>query len=146
MVKFDELILTMSFREKKLSFMLREVEGIEKNDYFEVILDGGNKMSEKLFTVQQAKEEIKRLERYINLAESYEADTIEKWIIKEYAYTNSLAEIVRRADAKGFTIGGKPMDIKYVRLVLDGNPKDQLHRILRQGYRRKIKPNKKRWD
>jgi hypothetical protein len=39
----------------------------------------------KLLTVRQAKEEIKRLQIYVDLAESYEADTLEKLIIKEYA-------------------------------------------------------------
>jgi hypothetical protein len=45
---------------------------------------------EKLITVRRAKEEIKRLQEYIDLAESYEADTLEKLIIKEYAFTNSM--------------------------------------------------------
>jgi hypothetical protein len=42
-----------------------------------------------LITVRKAKEEIKRLQFYINLVEDYEADTLEKLIIKEYAFENS---------------------------------------------------------
>jgi hypothetical protein len=44
----------------------------------------------KLITVERAKSEIKRLQYYVNLVESYEADTLDKAIIKEYAFTNSV--------------------------------------------------------
>ncbi|WP_353853970.1 hypothetical protein [Bacillus sp. Bos-x628] len=60
----------------------------------------------KLITVQRAYDEIKRLQHYIELAETYEADNLEKWIIKEYAYTNSITEVVKRANSKGFTYNG----------------------------------------
>lgn len=46
----------------------------------------------KLITVQRAEKAMQQLQYYI-LVESYEADTLEKWIIKEYAYTNRLVEV-----------------------------------------------------
>ncbi|WEZ71216.1 hypothetical protein [Bacillus altitudinis] len=42
-------------------------------------------MATKLITVTRAQAEINRLQQYISLVEEYQADTLEKWIIKEYA-------------------------------------------------------------
>ncbi|MEK5499617.1 hypothetical protein [Bacillus sp. FSL M8-0168] len=97
----------------------------------------------KLITVQRAYDEIKRLQHYIELAETYEADTLGKWIIKEYAYTNSITEVVKRANSKGFTYNGAPLDKQYVTSIISGKATDELHRLLRSGYRLKIKPHKR---
>lgn len=43
----------------------------------------------KVMTVSKAKKKIMSLQHFVNLAESYEADTLEKMVIKEYAYSNS---------------------------------------------------------
>ncbi|MEF7664378.1 MULTISPECIES: hypothetical protein [Bacillus cereus group] len=40
-------------------------------------------MMGKLITVERAKREIKKLQEYVDLVESYEADTLEKLIITE---------------------------------------------------------------
>ena len=53
-------------------------------------------MASKLITVERAEKEINRLQKYIELVENYEANTLEKWIVKEYAYTNSVVEVVKR--------------------------------------------------
>lgn len=97
----------------------------------------------KLITVSRAENEVKRLQHYIQLAESYEANTIEKWIIKEYAFTNSLVEVVKRANDKSYTNNGKPIDKAYAISVINGKAQDELHRLLKSGYKQKIKPNKR---
>ena len=76
----------------------------------------------KLITPQRAKEEVKRLQEYIELVESYEADTLEKWIVKEYAFTNSMVEVVKRANDRGFTNNGSLIDKSkpFARSLLDG--------------------------
>jgi hypothetical protein len=79
-------------------------------------------MATKLITVSRAQAEIKRLQQYISLVEEYQADTLEKWIIKEYAYTNSITEVVKRATAKG-----KTLDQAYAKSVLKGKASDDLH-------------------
>jgi hypothetical protein len=60
----------------------------------------------KLITVDRAKAEIKRLQNFVNLVESYEADTLDKAIIKEYAFTNSIVEVTKRlnVDRKYVTV------------------------------------------
>jgi hypothetical protein len=62
-----------------------------------------------------------------------------KWIIKEYAYTNSITEVVKRANAKGLIL-----DQAYAKSVLKGKVSDELHSILRSGYLSRLKPKKER--
>ncbi|MCM3768279.1 hypothetical protein [Neobacillus niacini] len=57
-------------------------------------------MTTKLITIPMTQAEIRRLQEYITLVEEYQADTLEKWIIKEYAYTNSITEVVKWAVPK----------------------------------------------
>lgn len=58
-------------------------------------------MATKLITVPRAEAEIRL---YITMVEEYQADTLEKWIIKEFAQTNSITEVVKRSNAKGMTL------------------------------------------
>ncbi|MDM5326821.1 hypothetical protein [Neobacillus sp. CF12] len=96
-------------------------------------------MAIKLITVPRAQAEIGKLQKYITLVEDYQADTLEKWIIKEYAYTNSITEVVKRANAQGMAL-----DQAYAKSVLKGKPSDELHRMLRSGYLARLKPKKER--
>jgi hypothetical protein len=91
-------------------------------------------MATKLITVSRAEAEIKRLQHYITLVEDYQADTLEKWIIKEYAYTNSINEVVKRANAKGITL-----DQAYAKSVLKGKATGELHKMLQSGYLARLK-------
>jgi phage tail protein X len=79
------------------------------------------------------------LQQYITLVEDYQADTLEKWIIKEYAYTNNITEVVKRANAKGITL-----DQDFAKSVLKGKASDRLHRVLKAGYLARLKPKKER--
>jgi hypothetical protein len=88
----------------------------------------------KLITVRRAKEEIKQLQDYIDLAESYKADTLEKLIIKEYAFTNSIAEVTRVLNRRGFLVNGKIIEKQDVLAIIKSKPKDELHGLLRSGY------------
>ncbi|MEH7254285.1 hypothetical protein V7111_19365 [Neobacillus niacini] len=97
----------------------------------------------KILTVPSAKEEIKRLQNFINLVESYEANSLERWIIKEYAYTSSIREVVTRGNNSGFTLNGAQLDHENVKNVIAAIPRDELHRLVRANYRAKIKPNKR---
>jgi hypothetical protein len=96
-------------------------------------------MASKLITVPRAQAEIGRLQQYITMVEEYEADTLKKWIIKEYAYTNSITKVVKRANAKGVTL-----DQSYAKSVLKGKTGDELHRMLKSGYLARLKPKKER--
>lgn len=97
----------------------------------------------KLITVQQAKNKVKELQEYIDLVENYQADTLDKWIIKEYGYTNSFTEIVQRANVKGFTVNKNPINKEYVKSVIVGKASDPLHKKLKAAYKTRIKNIKK---
>ncbi|WML45470.1 hypothetical protein [Neobacillus sp. PS3-40] len=97
----------------------------------------------KLITVQKAKDEVKRLQEYLDLVEDYEANTLEKWIIKEFAITNSLVEVTKRANARGLTLNGSLIDKEYVKSIICGKSTDKLHRLLRLGFNKRIKTIKK---
>jgi hypothetical protein len=101
-------------------------------------------MSKKLFTYQKAKEEIKRLQRYVALIETYEVKSLEDWILLQYAHTNSIKKVLERAAAEGIVLQGKPsLDYKYVSTVINSQPRNELHKLIREGYKQKIKPIKK---
>lgn len=91
-----------------------------------------------LITVNKARAEVERLQRYITLVDSYKADTVEKQIIKNYACTNSMAKVVRIMTDEGYSV-----DYQYVSSVISGNPSDELHRIIRTGYMKRTKPSRK---
>lgn len=93
----------------------------------------------KILTVPSAKEDIRRLQQFIQLVESYEAETLEKWIIKEYAYTSSIREVVLRGNKKGFKHNDSDLDFSYVRSVISAYPKDDLHKIIKGNYRIRLK-------
>lgn len=82
----------------------------------------------KLITVDLAKKEIKRLQEYVALVESYEAETLEKQIVKEYAITNSINKVSERLS----------IDRDVVIDVLKSLGKDELHKIVRTGYFHKV--------
>jgi hypothetical protein len=93
----------------------------------------------QLITVQRAQAEIRRLQYYVNLVESYPADSLEKWIIKEYAYTNSILEVVKRANARNFTHNGFAIEREFVISILAGKANDELHKMMKSGYKRKVR-------
>jgi hypothetical protein len=93
----------------------------------------------RLITVRRAKEEIQRLQHYVNLAESYETKTLEKLIIKEYAITNSMLEVTRNLTRRGYLKNNEPIDKEYVPRVINDTPADELQRILKSGYLKRTK-------
>ncbi|MGG3943385.1 hypothetical protein ABEV54_18320 [Peribacillus psychrosaccharolyticus] len=94
---------------------------------------------DKFVSVTKAKQDVKMLTSYINLWESYEADTVYRKIIKEYALLSSLEEVANRLNLRGCRINGRPIESDDVRSVLKERPKDDLHKIVRSGYLRKTK-------
>ncbi|MFG6117230.1 hypothetical protein ACGTN9_18920 [Halobacillus sp. MO56] len=102
-------------------------------------------MARNLITVKRAKEDIKRLQNYIDLVESYKADTTEKWIIKEYAITNSINKVCDRAKEDNIILEGVPLTRETITAVIKSKPIDRLHRTLQAGYKKKIKHTLKTW-
>lgn len=99
---------------------------------------------EKLITVHKAKEQIKKLERYVELAASYKANTLEELIVKEYAYYNSIPKVLESLNQKGILKDGDPLEKADIVEVLRGESSDEFQKILKRGYSRKIKNRIKR--
>jgi hypothetical protein len=93
----------------------------------------------RLITVKKAKEEIQRLQYYIFLVETYEPDTIDKLIIKNYAITNKIKEVTKIINASG----NEEIDTHHVSSVIRKKPIDELHKILRAGYMKKTRTSRK---
>nr|WP_318540254.1 hypothetical protein [Terribacillus saccharophilus] len=89
----------------------------------------------KLLPLPKAKEELKRLQEYIELVETYEAYTLDRKIIKEYALTNSILKVSQSLN----------IEKDYVRTVLKRRTSDPLHKMIRTGYMTKTKHNRRKY-
>jgi hypothetical protein len=87
-------------------------------------------ISMRILTVPRVKEEIRRLQYFIDLVENYEASSLKKWIIKEYAYTGSIREVVNRANKRGLTSNGNELDHRFAKNVITSSSRDELHRFV----------------
>lgn len=83
----------------------------------------------KLITLEKAKSDIKKLQHYIDLVETYEADTLEKAIIKEYAITNSVIKITENLG----------VDREFAISIIKKKGKDELSKLVRSMYMEKTK-------
>jgi hypothetical protein len=101
-------------------------------------IKGGDTMT-IIISVEKAKEEIVRLQQYIELVETYEADTLDKLIIKEYALTNSIDKAVNAVNAAGYAIDHKEVERDYVVSLLKKRGRDDLHKLVRSAYMQKTK-------
>jgi hypothetical protein len=113
-------------------------KGIKDNFVESPSIKGGMIMT-YLISVEKAKEEIKRLRQYIDLVENYEANTLDKFIIKEYALTNSIDKTVKAVNAVGYAIYHKEVERDYVVSLLKKRGKDELHKLVRSAYMQKTK-------
>jgi hypothetical protein len=101
-------------------------------------IKGGDSLT-ILISVEKAKEEISKLQQYIDLVENYEADTLDKLIIKEYALTNSIDKTVKAVNDVGYAIDHKEIERDYVVSLLKKRGKDDLHKLVRSAYMEKTK-------
>lgn len=100
-------------------------------------------MSKKLITYDKAKSEIERLQAYVEMIEEYQINNLEDWVIYNYAITNSMKKVVEKVAGENVIIDGRPIESTDVSEILKSKPKTELHRILRLGYRQRIKKNKR---
>jgi hypothetical protein len=99
---------------------------------------GGDNMVQ-FNTVEKAKGEIEKLQHFIHLVESYETDTLDKAIIKEYAITNSIPKTISTLNTIGYAVDNKEVDHDYVVSLLKKIGKDELHKHVRSVYMKKTK-------
>ncbi|PSL42115.1 hypothetical protein B0H99_101363 [Planomicrobium soli] len=95
-------------------------------------------------TVGEAKKEIESLQSFIMLAEAYPEETIEQQIIKLYAYTGSIKEVVSEINIERTKQQLELIDNTFVSEVIQSKPADPLHKLLRSNYMSKTKHNRKK--
>lgn len=93
----------------------------------------------RLKTVEGTKKEIKRLQDFVRLVENYDASTIEKKVIKEYAYLGSIEKVASKMNKEhGLTI-----DSTYVSQFIKSKPQDELHKLIKSHYLLKTRPSRR---
>lgn len=89
-----------------------------------------------LMTYEKAKEEVRFLQNYIQLIENYEVTNLEEFIIKNYAITNSSSSIIKIFNSYNHESSCSNLSRQYIFEVIKSPPKDELHKILRNAYKR----------
>ncbi|WHY64667.1 hypothetical protein [Neobacillus sp. SuZ13] len=90
-------------------------------------------MASKFITLDRARKEIIRLQKYVNLVEAYKPINLEQEIILEYAKTSSIPEV------------SKNLNVSYEKVVevISSKGKDELHKTMRSWYMYKTKNQRK---
>lgn len=97
----------------------------------------------RLPTVAEAKTEIRSLQDFVQLVEEYQAHTLEQKVLKTYAYTGSIKEVVTRLNREIESEHLALIDATFVTELLKSKPQDQLHRVLRTNYLSKTRHMRK---
>jgi hypothetical protein len=107
----------------------------------------------KLVQVDKAKEEIiklheeiRELERFIEIAESYEADTFEKKVIKEYAFIGNVATVATKMNEAGYSIEGRKLISNDISEIIKQKPIDELHKFVRKSFMQRRKGINRRYN
>lgn len=91
-------------------------------------------------TYTQAKEKNSVLQYYINLVDNYdENNSLDSWIIKKFAMTNSISKVINLSNGKDF-----PFNICLTRdyikkVILKENTDDELQTLLKIAYIKRYK-------
>lgn len=90
-----------------------------------------------LMTYEKAKKEVQFLQNYIQLIENYKVTNLEQFIIKNYAITNSSSSVIKLFNSYDHESSYCDLSREYIFEVIKSPPKDELHKILRNAYKRK---------
>jgi hypothetical protein len=80
-------------------------------------------------TIDEAKEQIKKLEEYIKMIEAYIPETFEQHAIKLYVLHEHVANVATMLNGQGFRIGKRKVIGMDVSDILRAKPSDELHEL-----------------
>lgn len=92
-------------------------------------------------TVVKARDEIKRLQQYVKLYDSYKAGTLDRFIIKKYALTGSLEKTLAFVHSNGF---GDHIEKEDLVAVIRQRGKDELHKTMRSWYMHRTRVSRRK--
>lgn len=93
----------------------------------------------RLKTLDSVKEEIRKLEEYVELVETYKTETLTQKIIKAYACTNSLAKTLSIVNVELKENNQPLIELSLVIDLIKSKPQDELHKLVRANYFSKVK-------
>jgi hypothetical protein len=89
--------------------------------------------------IDKAQKEIERLQQFIHLVKSYEVNSLDKAIIKEYILTDSINKTIVSVNSSEYVLDQKEVDHNYVVALFKKRGKDELHKLARSNFMRKTK-------
>lgn len=93
--------------------------------------------------IEQAQEQIKQLEDYIDMIHSYKADTFEKEALLEYLLIENVNKVADVLNNRGHRIGNRKVVGKDISDIIRGKPSDSVHehaiKLFKQNRRRSNK-------
>ncbi|MEH7324905.1 hypothetical protein V7200_03615 [Cytobacillus firmus] len=90
--------------------------------------------------LELAKRRVAEYQLYVDLTENYQPDTLEGWIVKEYAISGSINTTAEKVNENGYSIEGRPIEKDDIIQVINKNPSKndpELLRLVRKYYRDK---------
>lgn len=97
-----------------------------------------------LKTVDQAKDEIEKLQGFIDLVESFHPETLEEQIIKEYAYIGSVEKVADKVNEMGYSNGSRPFEKEDISNIIKSKPTGELHKLIRSGFLKKTRHTRRK--
>jgi hypothetical protein len=77
--------------------------------------------------IEEAKQSIKELENYIQLIESYQANTFEQEALFLYVQLESVSKVSDEMNKKGYKVGNRKVISKDVSDIIRSKPIDNIH-------------------
>jgi hypothetical protein len=77
--------------------------------------------------IEQAREKIRKLEDYIEMVETYQADNFEKEAVLEYVLIENVNNVATALNKRGHRIGNRKVVGKDISDIIKSKPNDVLH-------------------
>ncbi|QFF98692.1 hypothetical protein PB01_07515 [Psychrobacillus glaciei] len=88
----------------------------------------------------EAKDQIKKIEEYIQKVENYVADAFEKKVFKLYVLRENVTKITKELNEEEYRIGNRKLISKNILDLIRRKPTDEMHEMARKLFNQ----NKKR--
>ncbi len=93
--------------------------------------------------LQQAKELVKELNKFIELVSNYKVTSLETAVIYEYALDNSVSKVASKLNEKGYRMQGekgpRKLSSNDISDILKGKEADELHTIIKSMFQKNKK-------
>ena len=99
-----------------------------------------------LQVVSKIKSDIEQLQRYVDLVESFQPETLEEQIIKEYSYIGSVEKVAIKVNDMGYSNEGQPFEKEDISNIIKSKPSNELHKLIRSGFLKKTRHTRRKTE